>query len=135
MSLNSVTLTGRLGRDPELRYSQASKAWTTFALAVDDGFGERRQTYWIDCKAFDKTAESLCNYTAKGSRIGVSGKLTIETWEDKQSGQKRSKAVVVVNSMELLDSKKDQQDGEPRGKTSRQLHDEMGVSPNEDIPF
>ena len=99
MSLNNVTIMGRLTRDPELRYTQSNTPVASFTLAVDRDFGGRdggeKQTDFIDCVAWRSTAEFVSKYFAKGSMAVVSGRLQIRNWTD-DNGNKRRNAEVVA---------------------------------------
>lgn len=116
--MNKIVLIGRLTRDPELRYSQAGKAFTTFTLAVDRRFSKDKQQTadFIPCVAWDKLAEIIGNNLAKGRRVGVEGRLQTRTYEAKD-GSKRSAFDVMVDELEFLDPKgqsQGQQDGRPK---------------------
>lgn len=95
--LNRITIMGRLARDPELKYTASNTAVTSFTLAVDRDFGEKK-TDFIDCVAWKQTAEFVCNYFHKGSLAVASGRLQLRDWED-QNGNKRRNAEVVVDSI------------------------------------
>lgn len=102
---NKVFLIGRLTRDPEMRYTQAGNAFTTFTLAVDrrkDKNGNK-QADFIPCVAWNKLAEIIGNNLSKGRRIGVEGRLQTRNYE--KDGEKRFAFDVVVDEMEFLDSK------------------------------
>ena len=103
--LNTITLTGRLGRDPEVRYTQKGSAVTTLSLAVQ--YDDR--TSWIKAMVFGKTAEIIGQYAKKGSRIGVSGRIQEDKWTDKD-GQKRSVLVVITSQVVFLDKKEDKKE-------------------------
>jgi single-strand DNA-binding protein len=90
--MNSVALIGRLGRSPEIKETNGGKL-AAFSIAVTRN---KDTTDWFDCKAFAKTAEMAEAYLTKGSQIGVSGRLQVETWEGKD-GKKNSKVVVIVD--------------------------------------
>lgn len=113
MSLNTVALTGRVGRDPEIKYFESGTMIATFSLAVD-GFAKdgEKPTHWIDLKIWGKQAQVSADYVRKGSKIGVSGRLEQENWVDKESGGKRSKLVVVADRLELLGTKQEASDEE-----------------------
>ena len=102
--INCVTLTGRLGQDPEMRYTPAGKATASVSLAVS-GFS-RDKTDWIRIQCWEKTAEILNQYCKKGDQIGVTGRLSVRTYEA-QDGSKRTVTEVVVSSLTLLGGKKD----------------------------
>ena len=101
-SFNSTTLVGRLTKDPELKTTNSGKSVCPFTIAVDKGYG-REGTNFIDCESWNKTAEYIGKYLKKGSLALVDGRLDQQVWE--QNGQKRSKIVVVVNSIESLDNR------------------------------
>lgn len=98
--MNSVNLVGRLTRDVELRRTQAGKAVASFTLAVNRINGEAD---FINCTAWDKQAEVLEKYTAKGSMVGVAGRLQVEKYE--QNGQSRTAVKVVASAIDLCDKK------------------------------
>jgi single-strand DNA-binding protein len=105
-SLNVCTFTGRAGRDPEVRYFESGKMVAEFSIAVD-GWKRDEKPLWLNLKIWGKIADVAANYVRKGSMIAVSGKLENETWADKGSGEERSKIVLNVKDLTLLDSKKD----------------------------
>jgi single-strand DNA-binding protein len=110
--MNKVILIGRLTRDPELRYAQSGKAFATFTLAVDRRFSKQNNNQptadFIPCMAWDKLAEIIGNNLAKGRRVGVEGHLQTRTY-DAKDGSKRSAFEVVVNELEFLDPKRQNQ--------------------------
>lgn len=101
--MNRWTGTGRLGKDVELRYTQSGKAFATFSLAVDDGYGENKKTYWLSVVVWDKLAERCANALRKGSKVLVEGKLTTRTYE--KDGKKNTAWDIVGFSVEFLDPK------------------------------
>ena len=101
--MNNINLTGRLTRDPELRYSQSGTAIAAFSLAVPRQFN-RDTTDFIDCIAFGKTAEIVAQHLNKGSQIGVTGSLQIESYT-KKDGSKAKAAKVKVDSFDFLSAK------------------------------
>lgn len=99
--MNNVSLIGRLGRDVEI--TQAGKGIVgKFSLAVADG---KEKTYWIDCEAWNKTAELVSQYSGKGLRLGIEGKLIQEVWQDKKDGSTKSRIKVRVSSITIIDFK------------------------------
>lgn len=102
--LNRITIMGRLVRDPELKYTASNTAVTSFTLAVERDFGEKK-TDFIDCVAWKQTAEFVCNYFHKGSLAVASGRLQLRDWED-QNGNKRRNAEVVADSIYFGESKR-----------------------------
>ena len=106
--LNSVTLMGRLTRDPELKHTQSGTAVVSFTLAVDRDFKSAdgtKETDFIDCVAWRNTAEFVSKYFSKGKMAVVSGRLQIRDWTDKEGGKRRS-AEVVVDNIYFGESKK-----------------------------
>ena len=107
---NKVVLVGNLTRDPELRYTPKGLAIAKLGLAVnrswrDSTSGEmKEEVTFIDIDAFGKQAETLGQYMKKGSPILIEGRLRLDTWEDKQTNQKRSKLGVVLEEFRFLDS-------------------------------
>ena len=103
MNLNVVALVGCLGRDPELKYFDSGTVVAKFSVAVNRPKKDGESVAdWFDCEAWGKTAEFLGNYIKKGNRISIVGKLKQEKWEDRTSGEKRSKVVVAVDRLENL---------------------------------
>lgn len=103
-SVNQVFLMGRLTSDVEMRSTQTGKSVAKFTLAVDNGSKEGG-AHFLEVVAWEKLAELLEKYTKKGSKVLIQGSLKQETWEDKDSGKKRSKVVVSANDVTFLDSK------------------------------
>jgi single-strand DNA-binding protein len=108
-NLNKVMLMGNLTRDPEVKYTPKGTAICQIGLAVTRTYsvdGEKREeTAFIDCESFGKQAETIGEYCKKGRPLYVEGRLKLDTWDDKQSGQKRSKLKVMIESFQFLGSK------------------------------
>ncbi len=107
---NKVILIGNLTRDPEVRYTSKAMAIARISLAINrywrDPNGEpKEEVTFVDVDAFGKQAETIGNYMKKGRPILVEGRLKLDTWEDKQTGQKRSRLGVVLESFQFLDSR------------------------------
>ena len=98
--MNNVMISGRFGRDPEIRYSKSGMAVVSGTIANNvpkkDG---TKKTNWIDIVAFDKTAEKIASDFSKGDQIGVQGQLSEETWTDQSTGQTRRKTQVIVSTI------------------------------------
>jgi single-strand DNA-binding protein len=110
MSLNLVTLVGRVGKDPEVKYFESGSVVCRFTLAVrrrkkDD------EPDWFDVEVWGKPAQTAADYVRKGSLIGVSGALKFDYWQDRSTGANRSKPMVRVDNLELLGSKRDNEAG------------------------
>lgn len=105
MSLNTVTLTGRIGNDPEIKQFESGHCKATASLAVDEfGREDQKQTHWIPLEAWGKTAEILAKHATKGKQIGVQGSLKADAYEDKD-GNNRKRLYVKVDRVELLSTK------------------------------
>lgn len=112
--INNVTLIGHLTRDAELKYTGNGSAVATFNLAVNRKFtnanGEREADF-INCVIWKKPAETLANYTRKGSKIGIVGRIQTRNYENQQ-GQRVYVTEVVVENFQLLDARQDNQQGQ-----------------------
>ena len=107
MSVNKAILVGRLGRDPETRYTSGGQAVANFTLATDESFksrsGERqKRTEWHRIVLWGKLAEIAQQYLKKGMLVYVEGRLQTRQWEDKRDGQKRQTTEIVGNVMRML---------------------------------
>lgn len=107
MSLNVVTLVGRAGRDPEVKYFESGSVVCKFPIAVDRRTRNSDQPDWFDLEIWGKTAEVAANYVRKGGLVGVKGSLKFEYWQDRNTGASRSRPVIRVDRLDLLGSKGD----------------------------
>lgn len=113
--LNSVSLIGRLTDDQTLRFTNEGNPVGNFNVAVDTGFGDRKETSFFSCVIFGKMAQSLDQYLTKGKQIGLQGSLRQNRWE--KDGQKNSRVEIVVKDVQLLggkDERKDEPTEQPR---------------------
>jgi single-strand DNA-binding protein len=101
-SINQVILMGRLTRDPEQRTTPSGKTIVSFSLAVDRG-GQEDQADFFDVTAWEKLGELVAQYLSKGRRCLVQGRLRQDSWDDKETGKKRSKVEVVATDVTFLD--------------------------------
>ena len=105
-NFNKVILLGNHTRDPELRYTQSGQAVVKLGLAVNRTYtvnNERKEeTCFVDLTAWGKQAETINQYLTKGRPILVEGRLQYSTWDDKQTGQKRSKLDVVIENFQFV---------------------------------
>ena len=142
-NLNQVNLIGNITRDIEARYTPQGTAIADIGLAINrqwkDGNGEKKEeTTFVDVTLWGRTAEVASQYCHKGDPLFVSGRLHLDTWTDKQSGDKRSKLKVVGEQIQLLGTRQQAAPkpaattGAPAAK-SRPSHD-FDAEP-EDIPF
>ena len=107
MSINKVTITGNLTRDPELRTANSGNSILNLGVAVNDRRKNQQTGEWedcpnfIDCTMFGKRAESVSRYLSKGSKVAIAGRLHWHQW-DAQDGTKRSKVDVIVDDLEFM---------------------------------
>lgn len=114
---NNFCCTGRLGKDPELRYTNSGKAVCSLSVAVS---GYNDETLWIRATAWDKTAEIANQYLKKGSRLALSGRLSEREWEKSDGTKGRSTELTVAN-LTLLDPKSEgQQSGQRDNRPANQ---------------
>ncbi len=97
-SINQVMLMGRLTRDPEVRTTSTGKTITSFSIAVDRG-GQDDATDFFDVTAWEKLGELVSQYLSKGRRCLVQGRLRQDSWDDKETGKKRTKIEVVATDI------------------------------------
>jgi len=100
--INQVILMGRLTRDPETRTTTSGKSVTSFSLAVDR-VGQDDQADFFDVTAWEKTGELVQQYLSKGRRVLVQGRLRQDSWDDKETGKKRSRVEVTASDVTFLD--------------------------------
>lgn len=110
MSVNKAILVGRLGRDPETRYTSGGQAVCNFSIATDstykDRAGERqKRTEWHRIVLWGKLAEIAQQYLKKGHLVFIEGRIQTREWEDKRDGQKRTTTEIVGNEMRMLTSR------------------------------
>lgn len=118
--LNSVSLTGRLTRDVDLRYTQSGTAVGSFTLAVDRKFKSKngeRETDFVNCQIWRKSAENFANFTKKGSLVGVEGHIQTRTYDNAQ-GQKVFVTEVIVDNFALLESRQASQNNPKSQQTA-----------------
>ena len=133
-SFNKVILVGNLTRDPELRYTPKGVAIAKLGLAVNRTWktesGEtKEEVTFVDVDSFARQAEIIAQYFKKGRPILVEGRLRLDTWEDKQTNQKRSKLGVVLESFSFLDSNRPAEGGAPSGGVAEAPRPRPATSP------
>jgi single-strand DNA-binding protein len=150
-NFNKVLLMGNLTRDIELRHTQNNTAIGKFGLAVNRRYSvgegpsreQREETTFVDCEAWGRTAEVMGQYLTKGRPVFIEGRLRLDQWDDKNTGQKRSRLLVVVENFQFVDSRTDGGGGAGGGGGGRpaagarsggdQSYDD--IPPDDDIPF
>jgi len=139
--LNKVMLIGRLGQDPEIRYTQSGVAVTTFSVATgfkwkdQDGNWQER-TEWHNCKAWRGLAETCSTYLKKGSKLYLEGRLETSSWED-ENKKKHYKTEIVIDEMIMLDSKGGGDSGgaSNSGSTTKAVDSQESANTDDDLPF
>ncbi|MDO4744083.1 MAG: single-stranded DNA-binding protein [Clostridia bacterium] len=107
--INKAILMGRLTRNPELRHTGSGTPVCSFSIAIDNGYGDNRSTDFINCVAWNKTAEFVEKYFTKGRMIIVVGRIQTRTWEG-QDGKKNYVTEVVANEVSFGESKRSNDD-------------------------
>jgi single-strand DNA-binding protein len=115
MALNVIHLVGRAGRDPEVRYFESGSVVCNLTLAVNRTTRKDDEPDWFNLEIWGKTAQIAADYVRKGSLIGVTGALKMESWKDRQTGADRTRPVIRVDRLELLGSRRD--NAEPMADT------------------
>jgi single-strand DNA-binding protein len=154
-SYNKVILLGNLTRDPQVRYTPSGSAVAEIGLAVNRYWNDkqsntrREETTFVDVTLWNRDAEVAGEYLAKGRSVLIEGRLQLDTWDDKQTGQKRSKLRVVAERMQMLGGKgegggggrapsapaaADHSDSPPVGFDEPDAHS-GGPPPEDDVPF
>ena len=129
MGINSISLVGRAGRDPEVRYFESGSVVANLTMAVNRR-NRNDEPDWFNLEIWGKQAQVAADYVKKGSLIGITGSLKIDSWQDRKSGEKKSKPVIRVDRLELLGSKKDTEANDFRGQNQS-----INNQPDEEIPF
>lgn len=151
--MNNVSLLGRFGQDPELRYFESGSCKARFSLAVDNRVKRNnewvKEAIWIDCEAWGSLASDvICKYCLKGTQVAISGSLKKEKWVDKVTGESRSKMLVNVQNLTLTGTKEGSQgqsrppapqsqsvSGYSDGRPMDSYQDPGGGGDFSDIPF
>lgn len=137
--INKVILMGRLTKDPELRYTNNKTPVCSFTIAVNNGYGEKQQTDFINCVAWNKTAEFVTKYFTKGKMIIVIGRITTRSWET-QDGKRAYATEVVANEVNFGESKTSPQLNTPQTAAQPPMQDDDDdFTPldeeDDDLPF
>jgi single-strand DNA-binding protein len=151
-SVNKVILLGNVGKDPEIRSTGGGTMVASFTLATSDRYQDAQgnwqdKTEWHNLKAFKRTAEIVRDYVKKGAKLYIEGKITTNSWDDKESGQKRYRTEIIVNDLSLLSGRDDSggSGGYSRGSNTGTFDQRQPAGPDEfaqsteisddDIPF
>lgn len=137
--INKVILMGRLTRDPEMRHTNSGTPVTTFSIAINSGYGENQRTDFVNCLAWNKTAEFVTKYFTKGKMIIVIGRITTRSWET-QDGKRAYATEVVANEVNFGESKTSPQLNTPQTAAQQPMQDDDDdFTPldeeDDDLPF
>lgn len=122
--INKVILVGRLGKDPEVRSTPSGTTVTKFSVATDERFTDRagekqERTEWHNVVAWGKLGEICGQYLKKGKLVFIEGAIRTESWDDKESGQKKYRTEIVAREMKMLDKRGDDEGGGGNYNSSR----------------
>lgn len=137
--INKVILMGRLTRDPKLRHTGKGTPVTTFSIAIDNGYGDNKRTDFVNCLAWNKTAEFVTKYFAKGKMIIVIGRITTRSWET-QDGKRAYATEVIANEVNFGETKTSPQLNTPQTAAQPPMqYDDDDFTPldeeDDDLPF
>lgn len=139
-NFNKVILLGNVTRDPEVKYTPKGTAIAQVGMAInrtwtDESGQKKEETTFVDVEFFGRVAEIAGQYVKKGNPLFIEGRLKLDTWDDKQSGQKRSKMKVVCENMQLMGGKSEggqrQQPQRPASPPRPQADPDLDASPDE----
>lgn len=134
-SFNKVILMGNLTRDPEMRYTQGGMAVCNFDIAVNDGYGDKKETLFMRIATFNKQAENCSQFLAKGRPVLIDGRLKANVWE-KEDGTKQTRVEVLASNVTFL--RTGDTPGEQAGNSQNATVDISSIDDDvtdDDIPF
>jgi single-strand DNA-binding protein len=140
-SVNKVILLGNIGKDPETRFLSSGTAVSTCSIATSHNFkngdGEwTEKTEWTNLKFWGRLAEVVNEYVKKGDKLHVIGRLETQSWDDKESGEKKYRTEVVVEEMSLLGGKGEDGGSETKSKgNNRQSKKRQEPEDDDGVPF
>jgi len=143
-SVNKVILVGNVGKDPEVKYSTSGTPIAKFSLATNERFKDRNhewqeRTEWHSIVAWQRLAEIVGEYVAKGSKLYVEGKIQTSSWEDRQSGERKYRTEIVARDLLLLGPREngggDQQSPTHNENEDQPFHAGSGEIVDQGIPF
>ena len=134
-TLNKVLLIGRLGKNPEIRYTPDGLAIANFSVATDEGYKDKDGNYksnteWHRIVAFGKLAEICGEYLTKGKQVYIEGRIQTRTWND-QNGEKKYSTEIIANNLIMLDSRQDSISNVPSNNNVSVSNENN----DDDIPF
>jgi single-strand DNA-binding protein len=137
--VNKVILVGNVGKEPDVKYTPSGVPVAKLSLATNERFKDKsgewqERTEWHNIVAWQRLAEIVGEYVAKGEKLYVEGRLHTSSWEDRQSGEKRSATEVIAEEVVLLGGRKGSTEATAARRTSEVPHDPSEIT-DEDIPF
>jgi single-strand DNA-binding protein len=144
--INKAILVGRLGKDPEIRSTPSGQTVARFSIATDEKFTDRsgekqERTEWHNIAAWGKLGEICGQYLRKGKLVYIEGSIRTDSWEDKESGQKKYRTEIVARDMKMLERKSDEEGGSYSGGGNYAGARKSGPAPapeledDDEVPF
>jgi single-strand DNA-binding protein len=132
--LNSCSFIGRLGNDPDTRYTPSGDAVTNISIACGWKGKDKEGTEWIKITAFGKLAEIMAQYLSKGSQVFVEGRMKTDKWQDKD-GRDRYTTSIIANKLQMLGGKGDAKEVKPQQAADYEKPEPAQVDGFDEIPF
>jgi single-strand DNA-binding protein len=137
-SVNRVILVGRLGKDPEIKSTPSGTTVAKFTIATDERYTDRagekqERTEWHNIVAWSKLAEICGQYLKKGKLVFIEGSLRTDSWDDKETGQKKYRTEIVAQNMQMLDKRGDDEGGSGGGYTGSRSKPSSQSAPSSDF--
>jgi len=137
MSVNKVFLLGRIGKDPELTYTNSGTAICKFSIATNEKYKDKETTTWHNIVAWGKQGEVIKEFFVKGQEIFVDGKLSVQVKDD--GGDKKYYTSIIMNSFSFVgnkaENKKANENNEPTSPTQEEMPTEAPKTEDDDLPF
>lgn len=130
--MNKTIVTGRWTKDIDFKALESGKTLAKSSVAVDDGYGNKKQTYFFDVEMWGKTAENVANHSGKGRKILIEGRIKQDRWE--KDGQKFSAVRIVAENVEFLDYKDNGNGNESSNDSQLSDNNEPPIN-DDDLPF
>ena len=135
--MNTLSATGRLGGNPETRYTQNGKAVTSFSMAIESGWGDNKKTTWLNCTLWgrDGNPNPVVAYLEKGTLIGVTGEIHLRDWKNDQTGQQGKSLDLNVKTLTLLGGTKAADSNQDQGYPEASQPMSQPDPSDDNIPF
>lgn len=129
--INRVVLVGNLTRDPQFNKTQSGKSYARFTVAVNRRFGGKDEADFVSCVAWERTADFISQYAKKGTTVGVEGRITTGSYDDKTTGKKVYTTDVTCENVQLIGSRN--QSSEPQQTSPAQPKASGGYYPDAEV--